>query len=99
MAPQTLQLCQAVRSRARVVPGHGDAVRAARGSSSRDAPTNAAAAPHCRCLPYSTPKQTRTATRQPQLERAECWQDAVDEAIGEFERTHKRRATYTICYY
>jgi hypothetical protein len=50
-------------------------------------------------LPYSTPKQTRTATRQPQLERAECWQDAVDEAIGEFERTHKRRATYTICYY
>ena len=34
-----------------------------------------------------------------QLEKADCWEDAIDEVIQHFELEHQRRATYTICYY
>jgi hypothetical protein len=34
-----------------------------------------------------------------QLERAESWEDAIDELLTKFEADHQRRATFTICYY
>lgn len=53
-----------------------------------------------------THTNTRTPThanahpvRGPQLEAAASWPDAVDAVVGEFEREHGRRITYTICFY
>lgn len=34
-----------------------------------------------------------------QLDACESWEDTIDAVLLEFEKVHKRRATYTICYY
>lgn len=34
-----------------------------------------------------------------QLEQADCWEDAIDGVLTQFEKQNQRRATYTICYY
>jgi hypothetical protein len=34
-----------------------------------------------------------------QLEQADCWEDAIDGVLTQFEKENQRRATYTICYY
>ncbi|GBF91195.1 RNA polymerase II subunit A C-terminal domain phosphatase [Raphidocelis subcapitata] len=33
------------------------------------------------------------------LDACECWEDSVDSIVLKFEKQHKRRATYTVCFY
>ena len=58
-------------------------------------PSPPPARPHS---PYPPP-HTHTHTHPPQLDAAESWEGAIDGALLEFEREHRRRATYTVCFY
>lgn len=109
MAPQALWLCRKVRSAERAPPAAraraGGGVRARVGGGRGAGP---APCPHCRpaCLDLIHP-HTHTpgwparplVLPRAQLEAAEAWEDAVDAVMQEFELTHQRRVTYTICYY
>lgn len=109
VAPQTLGLCQMVRVTrlthviAAMQLAHAHCMLPVQDMLGHTL-QNSILFPFCQRtnLLHPAPTQQQRSTQNAhtkQLEAADCWEDAIDGAIASFEAQHRRRATYTICYY